>query len=523
METLLKQLRELPAKFQALPSVARLAIAGVALLVIGLAVAQSLNVKGDDFQYAFTNLAPEDGAEVGAQLKAAGIPFRLDAGGTALAVPAEKVYDTRLLLAAAGLPRGAGVGFELFDRGDIGVSEFTQRVNLRRAIEGELARTIGSLSEVRSARVHVSLGERGLYRDEDRSSSASVVLNLRQGRSLGERELAGIRHLISAAVPGLANEDVTVVDGRGRVLGGKDGWGVGFQERELERDLEQRLIGLLEPAVGAGAVVARATVVLDASEVHTTSETFDPESAVVRSERQLTQEQAQTQPSSGGIAGAAANQPLGPVATNQAQAGSTSNMEDQTRNYEVSKTVTQTAVKAPRVQRLSVAVIVDGVDGLPRPAEEVARLGELAKRAVGFDVRRGDQLDISSVVFTASGDEAPLPDEPGWREVPKPIWLVAAAGLLLLLLIAAAFALLRRRRLTGVVLPPFRPGVTLAELEAIAEGSLPKPAAMQAPAQPALMDPELALRDRARELASRDPARAAHLLRAWIDQETEAS
>jgi len=524
VEPLLKQLRELPARFRALPAAVRIGALAALALVIGLAALQGMNTKGEAYQYAFTNLGPDDGTEAAAQLKAAGIPFRLDAGGTALAVPGDKVYDVRLLLAAAGLPRGAGIGFEIFDRGDIGVSEFTQRVNLRRAIEGELARTIGSLAEVRSARVHVSLAERGLYRDEDRRSSASVVLNLRPGRTVGERELAGIRHLVSAAVPGLSSENVTVVDGRGMVLGSTDeGWGTASRQRELERDLEQRLVGLLEPAVGTGAVVARATVEIDSADVNTTSEVFDPDSAVVRSERSLNQTQNQTQPTPGGVAGAAANQPLAPTQQAAAAASSSSSTEDQTRNYEVSKTVTQRAAKGPRLQRLSVAILLDGVDGKPRPDAEVARLGELAKRAVGFDANRGDQFDISSVVFTPSGEDLRNPAAPEGPGLPDVRWIVAAAGLLLFLMVAVAFALLRRRRRPQVVLPPIRPGITVAELEEMhEEEAAPRPTISPVKPPAALADPDLELRDRARDLARRDPARAAHLLRAWIS-ENEAS
>src|SRR3990170_4172755 len=162
MEPLLKQLRELPSRFNVLsPNVKRASMAGAVLLLAVAAIAAAV---------------------AGAALKAASMPFRLEAGGAALAVPASKVYDARLLLATAGLPRGGGVGFELFDRGDLGVSEFTQKVNLRRAIEGELARTIGRLGEVRSARMHVTLGEKGLFKDEDRKASAAVVLNLQPGR-----------------------------------------------------------------------------------------------------------------------------------------------------------------------------------------------------------------------------------------------------------------------------------------------------------------------------------------------------
>src|SRR3990172_8060420 len=154
MEPLLKQLRELPSRFNVLsPNVKRASMAGAVLLLAVAAIAAAVAGGGEGYQYVFTNLSSEDSAEAGAALKAASMPFRLEAGGAALAVPASKVYDARLLLATAGLPRGGGVGFELFDRGDLGVSEFTQKVNLRRAIEGELAQTISRLGPVRSARV----------------------------------------------------------------------------------------------------------------------------------------------------------------------------------------------------------------------------------------------------------------------------------------------------------------------------------------------------------------------------------
>src|ERR671939_490158 len=158
MEPLMNGLKALPEKLAALPTTVKVVLAAALLALVGAA----------------------------AKLKVAGVPFRLEAGGTALAVPAAKVYDVRLLLAAAGLPRGGGVGFELFDKGDLGVSEFTQKVNLRRATEGELARTISRLASVRSARVHVSLAEKGLFRDDDRKASAAVVVNLQPGRALDD-------------------------------------------------------------------------------------------------------------------------------------------------------------------------------------------------------------------------------------------------------------------------------------------------------------------------------------------------
>src|SRR5436190_18554135 len=194
MGDLLAGLKELPARFRALPGGARALVIGGLMFAVLIGVGTSIMSSGTSYQYAFTNLTPEDSTEAGAALKAANIPFRSEANGSALAVPSSKVHDARLLLAAAGLPRGGGVGFEIFDRGDLGASEFTQRVNLRRATEGELARTIGRLSAVRSARVHLTLPERGLFRDEDRKPSATVVLNLQPGRVMQERELAGVRH-----------------------------------------------------------------------------------------------------------------------------------------------------------------------------------------------------------------------------------------------------------------------------------------------------------------------------------------
>src|SRR5512142_1320400 len=290
METLLKQLRELPKLIAGLPAGIRLVALLGAVAAIGLGVWSAVS-QSEQYQYAFTNLTPEDSSEAAAALKTAGVPFRLEAGGSALAVPAAKVYDARLLLAGAGLPRGGGIGFEIFDRGDLGVSEFTQKVNLRRATEGELARTISRLSEVRSARVHLTLPEKGLYKDQDRAAAASVVVSLQPGRTLGDRELAGIRHLVASAVPGLAPGGVSVLDGRGQVLtsDGPMGEAMGYQ-RHLEKDLEQRVVDLLEQAVGAGAVTARITAQVDANEVQSSAQVIDPDSATVRSERKLTQE-----------------------------------------------------------------------------------------------------------------------------------------------------------------------------------------------------------------------------------------
>jgi flagellar M-ring protein FliF len=518
MEPLLKQLRELPSR---LPGPVKVL---VVLAVLGLAGAAALlqAASAEAYQYAFTNLTPEDSSEAAATLKTAGVPFRMEAGGSALAVPAGKVYDARLLLAAQGIPRGGGVGFELFDRGDLGVSEFTQRVNLRRAIEGELARTISRLSPVRGARVHVSMPEKSLFRDEDRKASAAVVLSLQPGRALDDRELAGIRHLVASAVPGLSPSAVTLVDGKGNQLAGDSAWGeANAYQRKLERDLETRVVELLEQAVGSGAVVARVSASLDSSEVQTTAEAVDPDATALRSERKVSQQQQQDAQGPAGVAGAAANQPLvaAPAAQGSVNRGSSST-QDEIRNYDVSRTTTTTVNRLPRLKRLSVAILLDGVGGKPRPEAEVARLGDLARRAVGFDQARGDELDISSAPFTRSEDAVPAAAAapPAPRLPPLP-WLAGgAAGLVALA--AVLFALLRRRRgpAAGGSQPVLVPGASVAQLEAgigAAAGSL----AAGRGAHPVFADPNQQVRDRARALVQSDPGRAAQILKAWMSED----
>jgi flagellar M-ring protein FliF len=513
MEPLARQLTQLPGRLAALPATAKALLLVALVGVAAGAVALQLQAQ-ESFQYAFTNLGAEDSSDAAAALKAAGVPFRLEAGGSALAVPANKVYDARLLLAAAGLPRGGGVGFELFDRGDLGVSEFTQKVNLRRATEGELARTISRLAPVRSARVHLTLGEKGLFKDEDRRAQAAVVLNLQPGRALGEREVAGIRHLVASAVPGLSASAVTLVDGKGNVLSADTPWGeASAWQRKLEHDLETRVVELLEQAVGAGAVVARVTAQVDASEVSTSAEVVDPDATALRSERRVTQSQSQDATGPAGVAGAAANQPLQPQPAVQGNVNrGASSLQDEVRNYDVSRTTTQTVQRAPRLKKLSIAVLLDGVGGKPRAEAEVARLGELAKRAVGFDAARGDDLDISSAPFVRADDGgAASAPAPAPSRLPVPAWALAAAAVAVL----AVLALLALRRRPAPA-PPLSAGPVLVAGASVAQIEASAARALSAAASPPA-DPKEELRQRAQALAAKDPARAALILKGWLE------
>lgn len=531
MEPLLNQLKNLPERWSASGKGARQL--GV-LLVVAAAVAGGIafltNGGGDQYQYAFTNLSPEDSQAAAGVLKSANIPFRLEASGSALAVPSTKVYDARLILAAQGLPRAGGVGFELFDKGQFGVSEFTQRVNLRRAIEGELGRTVGSLAEVRSARVHLTLGERGLYRDEDRKAAASVVLNLQPGRNLSPAQLQGIRNLVSAAVPGLSPTAVTVVDGHGAVLGDEpnNASARGF-EQKLETELQQRLVSLLEPVVGAGGVIARVAVSADYSEVSQNAEVFDPDAVATRSERKSSTNQSNENQAGGGVAGAQANQPLvapGAGTTAPTTRGNQAS-SDEVKNYEISKTNTTTIIKQPRVRRLSLAVLVNQTAGSPRSEAELNRLGELCKRAVGFDEARGDQFQLSAETLTKPEGGENVPEMAGPARAPWWLpWAAGGAGLLVLLIVA--IVALRGGKAPAPAPLALKPGMKVAELEAQATAAGAKVPALADPtkaaaglpagaeALPADPGSELDLKNKAVDHAKKDPVKTAQLIRAWI-------
>jgi flagellar M-ring protein FliF len=511
MEPILKSLRDASKRYAELGQATRMLVAGILSLATVIAVVAIIFGSGSTYQYAFTNLGPEDATDVAAALKAAGISFRSEAGGGAVSVSASQVHEARLMLAAQGLPRGGGVGFELFDRGDFGASEFTQRVNLRRATEGELARTISRLQAVKSARVHVTLPEKGLYRDDDRRASAAVVVNLQPGRVMQERELAGVRHLVASAVAGLIPESVTIVDQRGTVLSGElsSSAKLAKEQRDIESSLEQRITDLLEPAVGRGAVVAKVTATLDTTEIETTQDSYDPDSATVRSEHKTTETVNADGTTGQGVAGAAANQPVAAVPGGGSGSSRTQTArDDETKNYEIAKKVTRTISRSPRIVRLSAAVLLDGKDGKPRLEAEVRRLSDLAKNAIGFETQRGDTFEISSTTF-AKIDEGQI-TMPIWDRAD--LWRLGRMILWAILAIMGMLLVFRIYRRATTAISMIQPGARVGDVQMLlgrAEGS----AAMKSA-------DTLVLREQAKELSKTDPSRAAHLLRAWVESDT---
>jgi flagellar M-ring protein FliF len=524
---ILGQLKNVVSLFKGLSTRAQI-LAGVAALVVVGATTSVVYFSGSGAQkYVFTNLTPEDGAAAATQLQQAGIPFQLDPGGTAVSVPEQRVFEARMLLANAGLPRAAGVGFELFDKGDIGVSEMTQRVNLQRALEGELARTIGALSEVRSARVHLSVPQRAVLARDNASGSAAVVVHLQPGRKLSDAQVAGIRRLVSSAMVGVKTEAVSVVDETGALLGGTDDAMAQLSENhKLEREMEQRITSLLSASLGDGAVVTRVGLEIDNTEEDVVQKVYDPDGAVLGSERKRTQ--ARTEGGQNQIVGASPRDPSNPANGAGAGGGESANANDESRTWEISNTQTRSVRRGPRVKRLSVAILVDAPEGKPLPPEQLKVMSDLAKNVVSFDVARGDSIEISSAPFARpkGEDEKKKEEEEAKKKWPwEVIGIIVGVGLLATL---AGFAILNIRKKqkkfevehqrTSLLMP----GKTIAELEATLDQAILPPAdkpedAMDTSFSVVTEDDNLLAR--ARQLLAQNPQRARIIISSWLSTE----
>ena len=526
---ILGQLKNLLALFQGLSLRMRVLIGAAALGVLGVTTGAVYLSSGGAQKYVFTNLTPEDGAAAATQLQTAGIPFKLDSGGTAVSVPESKVFEARMLLANAGLPRAAGVGFELFDKGDIGVSEMTQRVNLQRAIEGELARTIGALSEVRTARVHLSVPQRAVLARDNATGSAAVVLHLQPGRRPNDAQVAGIRRLVSSAMIGVKPDAVSVVDETGALLGNTDSSTEQMTaHHKLEREMEERITSLLSASLGADAIVTRVGLEIDHTEEDVVQKVYDPDGVVLGSERRRTQ--ARTENAQNQIVGAAPRDPSNPANGQGAGTGDTANANDETRTWEISNTQTRSVRRGPRVKRLSVAILVDAPDGKPLPEEQLKVMGELAKNVVSFDVTRGDSLEISSAPFfrlKKVDEEALKKEEEAKRQIPwKAIAVFVAIGLIGAVL-AYGFLSIRKRKKTFEVehqrTSLLMPGKTIAELEATLDQAILSP--MDGPAEDGLgssysvASDDDTLLSRARQLLAQNPQRARIIIMSWLNTE----
>jgi flagellar M-ring protein FliF len=502
-----QMLQQLSAFFLGLPPARRMVVAGAGIVSMAMVLGLAWWVQRPLYRPLFTNLGERDASQIVEALKAEKVPYTLDDGGRAVLVPGERLYELRLALASRGLPEGGGVGFELFDRQTLGQTDFLQRLNYQRALQGELGRTIGQLGGVESARVHVAIPERSLFVAADRRPSASVVLRLAPGRALARAQIDGIVHLVASSVEGMDAANVTVVDEAGRMLtpehrGGESGTSSDAldMQRTIERQMEERIESLLAAAVGREKVLARVTATLDFSRVERTEETYDPDKSVLRTAR-TTKEETLGAHGPGGAPGVQANLTNDAAAVPEGQAPK-STRKDESTSYEVSKVVSRTILPVGAVKQLSVAVLVDGTYGdgtngeksfTPRPAEELERLKEVVKSAVGFSEARGDRLELTSVAFQTAAAE---PGESALAGVMR--W--APAVLVRLLGVAVGLALL-----LFVVRPML---LTLATRV----GTGGRRAALGAPVAAATAQ----LTHENLQLTQQSPERAAQLVREWL-------
>lgn len=388
---------------------------GIAAVVAALLFTLVFRMGGEEKALLFAGVEMREAAEITQRLEAADIPYEMRGDGGSIYVARSRVLDARMMLSAEGLPSRGSIGYEIFDEPDaLGQTQFQQNINRLRALEGELARTIGSLDGIESARVHLVLPERQLFARETEQPSASIVLQLRRDE-LTPGQVRAIRNLVASATPGLTANRVTILDEAGRLLaapsteGGIDADGVDARQVAVEERIRRTVTDIVEGVVGQGNARVQVSAEMDFNRVSETSERYDPEGRVVRS-TSTTEETSSDGGGSGGATTAGANVPdttAGGASGGSSSAGNSSSQE--TVNYEISHTTRTEVSEGGRVRRLSVAVAVDGVmtpgEGdaaptyAPRSEEEMQRLTQLVRSAVGFNQERGDTIEVVNTQF----------------------------------------------------------------------------------------------------------------------------
>ena len=395
---------------------AALAATGIAVLGFFIFLSSRLSTGGMALLYG--DLDPQDSGQIIQTLQSKNIPYDIKAGGKQIFVPGDQVLQLRVSLAESGLPGGGSVGYEIFDNNQgIGTTNFVQNINLVRALEGELARTIGAMRNVRGARVHLVMPRRELFSREKQEASASVVLQVQGSSRLNNEQVQAIQHLIAAAVPSMDPQKISVLDDRGQLLargngdsasaaaGTADEMRVGFENR-----MRQAIIELLERTVGLNRVRAEINAEIDYDRVVENAEIFDPDSQVARSTQTVQENENSSENDDQDTVTVQNNLPEteATAAGNGTSAASQVSRTEETVNFEITKTIRNRVKESGQIKRLSVAVLVDGKyiendDGdkvwQPRAADELAQLETLVKSAVGFNEQRGDSVEIVNMQF----------------------------------------------------------------------------------------------------------------------------
>ncbi len=534
-----QSLANLVQRFNELPSTRKLALLVSLAAAIALFVGLLIWAKTPEYRVLFSNLAERDGGAVIASLQQMNVPYKMAEGGTAILVPADQVYDLRFKLAAQGLPKGGAVGFELMDTARLGMTQFQEHVAYQRALEGELARSIQSLSPVESARVHLAIPKPSVFIRDKQSPSASVLVNLHPGRALDAAQVSAIVHLVSSSVPELTPASVTVVDQAGNLLTARAGalapQGLNASQldylREVEAYYARRVEAIVAPIVGEGNVKAEVRADLDFSESEFTSESYKPNPAPdaqsVRSRQ--SREETSRDGAAAGVPGALSNQPPGPAAAPLAApagaangapgpGGAQSSRREDTVNYELDKTIRHVRESLGRVKRLSVAVVVNyrkqagDQPAKPLAPEELQQVSALVREAMGYSQERGDTVNVVNAAFSEIRPEAA--EVPIWKDPEN----VAFAKELLknLLVFGLAFYLVFGvlRPLLRDLLKPVPQAAPAAEMPAEAALSAFE-ARMEELSRKGYEDQLREIRD----FAKQNPKAAADIIKEWMAKE----
>ena len=513
-------------------------------LLVGFAASIALAVglvnwaSSPSYQSVYGPMSPADNAEAIALLQSNGIQYRMEQGTGLLEVPYDDVFQARMVLASEGFPKdGSGIGFEsLYLEQEMGLSSFMEEARYHRAVEAELVRTITALDSVTAARVHLAISRQTAFLRRGNEPSASVMLNLRGGGRLNDRQLSGIIHLVAASIPNLDASRVSVVDSAGKLLSsqGQDSdFGYTAEQfrlaEQFENSLNDRIVGILEPILGVGAVKAQVTADMDFTRTESTNEIFDPNVAL-RSE-QTSEDISNNMLAAGPPGGLVPNPPQPapqPNADQQvADNGPERESRQETRNYEVNKTIQYVRSVPGAVDKLSVAVVLDyrideNGESVPLDPALLDQVNALVREAVGFDDARGDTVQVINSPFIVPAPLEPLP-EPGLLEQPW-VWelgkgLLAALGVLALILTvlrpmvkySTSYA---PPALAGASANPAlaAPGGAEGDDQAAATLALPPTELLRSPPKPNYQQ-SLAM---ARNSASEEPVRAAYVVKNWI-------
>lgn len=476
-------------RFQALNTNQRIFMGlGFAGLVLALGVVFSAGRSTQDYRVLFANVNEGDGAAIITALQQMNVPYQFTEGGGAITVPQNLVYETRLKLAGQGLPKAGNVGFELLENQKFGTSQFVERVNYLRGLEGELARSVSSLGQVKSARVHLAVPKPSAFVREQERPSASVILTLHPGRVLDSPQIAAIARLVSSAVPGMRAQEVSIMDTDGGVLGANAMRQEGLDPSqlkytaELEAALNRRVAAILEPLAGKDGFRAQVSVDLDFDERERTSETFGknaPPNQAIRSQLSIESNGGKT--GSSGVPGALTNQPPesarapitaeakgenlrapGSIETGTSGSDEASSRNEKTVNYEVDRAIERIKSSKGQLRRVSAAVVLDykyekgakvnASRSVPYTAQEIQQINALVRDAIGFVQRRGDTVSVANLPFS----EEPVAVEDTSRLSPDLVSQLVRYGAIALGLLFAYFAI-ARPLMRPVPLPPIDP------------------------------------------------------------------